>query len=314
MTEKNITATVNFYLLGFKNICKYRTVIFIFILASYTTTIIIDSIIIQLVSTRKCFGSPMYFFLKNFLCSEILLVTFIVPNMLRVIWLNGATISIPACIAQSYLYCASASTECYLLAAMAYDRYLAICKPLHYNNMMGKNLQHNLVVFCWVFGFLLTSVTLYLLCQLDFCGPNTINHYFCDLAPIEELACSDTLVIQREILILSVPLIVTPFFSVVMSYIYILIAILGMPSVTGRKKAFLTCSSHLSVVGMFYGTLVIVYMIPSKGQLQSVNKVISVLYTVVTPLFNPFIYSIRNHEIRGAISTLSIKKWLQNKK
>ncbi|XP_072254941.1 olfactory receptor 11A1-like [Pyxicephalus adspersus] len=233
--------------------------------------------------------------------------------MLRVIWLKGATMSIPVCIAQSYLYCASASTECYLLAAMAYDRYLAICKPLHYNNMMGKNLQHNLVVFCWVFGILLTLITLYLLCQLNFCGPNTINHYFCDLAPIVELACSDTSVIQTEILVLSVPIIVTPFISVVTRYIYILTAILGMSSVMGRKKAFSTCSSHLSVVGMFYGTLVIIYVVPSKGQLQSVNKVISVLYTVVTPLFNPFIYSIRNQDIRGAISTLRIIKWFKTR-
>ncbi|KAM5171499.1 olfactory receptor 11L1-like [Mantella aurantiaca] len=276
-------------------------------------TIIIDVFIIKLVSTRKCFSSPMYFFLKNFLYSEIVVVTLIVPNMLRVIWLKGATISIPCCIAQSYLYCASASTECYLLAVMSYDRYLAICKPLLYNKIMSQSLQHNLVVFCWVFGFLLTLITLYLLSQLEFCGPNTINHYFCDLAPIVELACSDTSVIQIEILILSIPIIVTPFISVVTSYVYVLVAILGMSSNTGRKKAFSTCSSHLSVVGMFYGTLVIIYVVPSKGHLQSVNKVISVLYTVITPLFNPFIYSIRNKDIRDAMSTQSIIKWVQNK-
>ncbi|XP_077327786.1 olfactory receptor 11A1-like, partial [Lithobates pipiens] len=227
--------------------------------------------------------------------------------------LNGATIPISDCIAQSYLYCASASTECYLLAVMAYDRYLAICKPLLYNRIMGRNFQHNLTVFCWVFGFLSQLITLYLLSKLEFCGPNTINHYFCDLAPLVDLACSDTSVLQREIVILAIPIIVTPFISVVTSYIYVLIAILSMSSITSRKKAFSTCSSHLSVVGMFYGTLVMIYVVPSKGHLQSVNKVMSIMYTVVTPLFNPFIYSIRNKEIRDAMSMLIIIRWMQNK-
>ncbi|XP_040197743.1 olfactory receptor-like protein HbT3 [Rana temporaria] len=269
---------------------------------AYTAALFIDGVIIVAVSTRKFAASPMYLFIKNFLCSEMLLVTLVVPNMLRVIWLNGATISIPCCIAQSYLYCASGSTESYLLSAMAYDRYLAICKPLLYNKIMSQNLQHSLVIFCWVLGFMSTLITMGFVTQLKFCGPNIIDHYFCDLAPFVDLACSDTSSFEMEILILSFPIMVIPFILVLVSYSCVVITILRMSSITGRKKAFSTCSSHLSVVTIYFGSLIIIYLIPSSS--QTLNKIVSVLYTVVTPLFNPFIYTIRNKEIRAVI-----RKW-----
>ncbi|XP_040197744.1 olfactory receptor 11A1-like [Rana temporaria] len=231
--------------------------------------------------------------------------------MLKIIWLNGAFISIPGCIAQSYLYCASGSTECYLLAAMAYDRYLAICKPLLYNKIMSQKLQYSLVIFCWMLGFTSTLITMSLLTQLQFCGPNIIDHYFCDLAPFVDLACSDTSVLEMEIFILSFPIMVIPFILILVSYSCVVIAILHMSSITGRKKAFSTCSSHLSVVIMFYGSLIIIYLVPSSS--QTLNKMISVVYTVVTPLFNPFIYSIRNKDIRAVIHDLFTLQPIHNK-
>ncbi|XP_077329752.1 olfactory receptor 11A1-like [Lithobates pipiens] len=310
MSEQNGTEITEFLLLGFQDLGRSMIVIFIFILVAYTSALFIDVLIIVLLSTRPILTSPMYFFLKHFLFSEMLMVTLIVPNMLKIIWLKGAFISIPGCIAQSYLYCASGSTECYLLAAMAYDRYLAICKPLLYNKIMSQKFQYSLVIFCWMLGFTSTLITMSLLTQLKFCGPNIIDHYFCDLAPFVDLACSDTSVLEMEIFIFSFPIMVIPFILILVSYSCVVIAILRMSSITGSKKAFSTCSSHLSIVIMFYGSLIIIYLVPSS---QTLNKMISVVYTVVTPLFNPFIYSIRNQDIRAVICTLIPLQPIHNK-
>lgn len=194
---------------------------------------------------------------------------------------------------------------------MAYERYLAICKPLLYNKIMSQKLQYSLVIFCWMLGFTLTLITISLLTQFKFCGPNIIDHYFCDLAPFVDLACSDTSVLEMEIFILSFSIMVIPFILILVSYSCVIIAILRMSSITGRKKAFLTCSSHLSVVMMYYGSLIIIYMVPSSS--QTLNKMISVVYTVVTPLFNPFIYSIRNQDIRAVIRALITQQPIHNK-
>ncbi|XP_063785677.1 olfactory receptor 11A1-like [Pseudophryne corroboree] len=187
---------------------------------------------------------------------------------------------------------------------MSYDRYLAICNPLHYTTIMTIKLQQSLVIYCWVFGFLLTQITLNFLCQLQFCGPNIINHFFCDLVPFVELSCSYSHALQLEILIVAVPIMVIPFILIFISYICVFIAILGISSTTGRKKTFSTCSSHLSVVTVFYGTLITIYLVPANGRSLTVNKFIALLYIVITPLFNPIIYSLRNKEIRVVIGNL----------
>ncbi|KAM5171500.1 olfactory receptor 10A3-like [Mantella aurantiaca] len=224
--------------------------------------------------------------------------------MLRILWLGGAPMSIPGCIAQSYFGCVLGATDCYLLAAMAYDRYLAICKPLHYSKIMVPRLQYFLVIFCWVMGILLTSITLIFLVKLEFCGPNIIDHYYCDLNPLIELSCSDTSVLQIEILVLSFLILVMPFLFVLVSYACVFVTILSMSSITGRKKAFSTCSSHISVVGMLYGFLIINYTIPVKRYPVVINKVISLIFTVGTPLLSPIIYIMRNQDIRNVIKTL----------
>ncbi|XP_063785690.1 olfactory receptor 10A3-like, partial [Pseudophryne corroboree] len=232
----------------------------------------------------------------------------IIPNMLRVIWLEGATISITGCIAQSYLYVAFACSECHLLAVMSYDRYLAICNPLRYSTIMNIRLQRSLVIYCWVFGFLVTQITIHFLFQLQFCGSNVIDHFFCDLGPFIELSCSSTYALQLDIFIFSVLVIVIPFILVVISYICVFTTILGITSKTGKKKTFSTCSSHLSVVTMYYGTLITIYLVPASGDSLTMNKVIALLYIVVTPLFNPIIYSLKNQEMRAIMGKLlSIK-------
>ncbi|XP_063785695.1 olfactory receptor 11L1-like [Pseudophryne corroboree] len=187
---------------------------------------------------------------------------------------------------------------------MSYDRYLAICHPLRYTTIMTTKLQHSLVIYCWAFGFLLTQITLIFLCQLQFCGPNVIDHFFCDAVPFVELSCTYNYALQLEIVIIDIPIVIIPFILVVISYICVFTTILGISSTTGRKKTFSTCSSHLTVVTMFYGTLITIYLVPANRDFLTVNKLIALLYIVVTPLFNPIIYSLRNQEIRDIMGNL----------
>ncbi|XP_040197745.1 olfactory receptor 11A1-like [Rana temporaria] len=222
--------------------------------------------------------------------------------------MDGATISVTACITQSYLFVASGATECYLLTVMSYDRYLAICKPLHYNTIMDDTLQYFLVIFCWISTFLLTLIPLSILVMLKFCGQNVIDHYFCDLAPFVTIACSDTSVLEIDIFVLTIPMVALPCVLIIVSYVWICVVILRMPSIGSRKKAFSTCSTHLLVVGMFYGAVLINYFTPVKGHSVAINKMLSIVFTVVTPLFNPIIYSLRNQDIHAVICSY-IRRW-----
>nr|DBA29809.1 TPA: hypothetical protein GDO54_005869 [Pyxicephalus adspersus] len=206
MENKSQTLVAQLFFLGFRELGWFQNLLFILILTAYTMTVAFNILIITLVSTRQRLNFPMYFLLKNFLGSEMFSVTIVIPNLLSMLWFGGAAMSIPGCIAQSYFCGVTGSTECYLLAAMPYDRYLAICKPLYYNVIMDLSLQYFLVIFCWLMSFLLTFITLSFLVQLTFCGSNIIDHYYCDLSPLLDLACSDISAFQVEIFILSVPL------------------------------------------------------------------------------------------------------------
>ncbi|KAG9471040.1 olfactory receptor 6F1-like [Eleutherodactylus coqui] len=302
MSMENHTTDNKFLLLGFPEIKDSKTIaLFHVILVVYIMTLIINCAIIVLVSIKPQLHSAMYFFLQQLSFIESVFLTVVVPNMLRVIWLEGATISIAGCIFQSYVYCAVGCSECHLLTVMAYDRYLAICHPLRYNDIMNTKLQHSLVIYCWVFGFLLTQITPIFLCQLSFCRSHVIDHFFCDPVNFVELSCTLKSALQLEILVLSIPVIVLPFVLVIISYIYVFITIFGISSAGGRKKTFSTCSSHLTVVIMYFGTLVTIYMVPANGDTLTINKLISFLYIVVTPLLNPLIYSLRNQEIRAIL-------------
>ncbi|XP_056425610.1 olfactory receptor 6B1-like [Hyla sarda] len=260
--ESHSTVT-EFLLLGFPDVKGSRAVVLFYVmLIIYIMTLGINSTIAVLVSIKPQLRSPMYFFLQQLSFVESTFLSVIVPHMLRVIWLEGATISIIGCIVQTYLYCAIGCAECHLLTVMAYDRYLAICNPLRYNTIMNTRLQHSLIIYCWVFGFLLTQITLNFLCQLHFCGPLVIDHFFCDLVPFVELSCSHKSALQLEIFIGAIPIIILPFVLVVISYICVFTTILGISSVKVKKKTFSTCSSHLTVVSLYFGALITIYMIP----------------------------------------------------
>ncbi|KAM4675901.1 olfactory receptor 6B1-like [Discoglossus pictus] len=304
MFELNQTTIRTFMLLGFQNPPIFNTVLFIWFLLIYILTLAGNLIIIILVLKCKSLNSPMYYFLSQLSTSDILLTTNITPNMLYVISNRGVIMYITNCITQFYFYGSSATVECLLLTIMSYDRYLAICNPLHYNSIMDIRLRFHLVFWSWVLAFTVTLCIVLLICNLQFCGYHSIDHYFCDLKPLLELSCTDNSIVELIDFILAIPFTLFPFIFIIFTYVSIFLTILRISSITGRQKAFSTCTAHLIVVSTYYGTLVTVYMVPSKGHTLNINKIISLLYTVGTPFFNPIIYSLRNQEIKVSLIKL----------
>ncbi|KAM4707061.1 olfactory receptor 10A7-like [Discoglossus pictus] len=300
--NENQTHIREFLMLGFQTSQEISILLFILFLVVYVLTIAENLSIIILVSICKQLGSPMYFFLSNLSVCEILLTSNVIPKMLYLLLTNWKSITVEECFVQFYFFGTAATTECFLLAVMSFDRFLAICVPLHYNAIMDQKMCLYLALNVWAVGLMATVGTIILLGRLQFCGPNVIDHFFCDREPILNLSCSDTLMVRIESLVFSFIITIFPFVVIIWSYTSIILTILKMTTMTGRQKAFSTCSSHLLVVSMYYGTLIMMYIVPSSGQSLNVNKVLSLLYTVVTPFLNPIIYSLRNKDMKGALT------------
>ncbi|XP_063302607.1 olfactory receptor 11L1-like [Pelobates fuscus] len=300
----NQTIVTEFLLLGFQNLQSFKILIFVFFLILYLVTLCGNLLIIWLVVSNNSLQSPMYIFLTHLSISDLLLTTVIVPNTLYIIYNEGGTMSFSGCVAQFSLYAFSEVSECFVLSIMAYDRYMAICKPLRYSTLMNPVVCIKMIIIsCILILCMILTDTLSLI-QLHFCGPNIINHFFCDLVPLMELSCSDTYYLEVNIYILSIFVIISPFLIITGSYVYIIQAVLRISTTSGRWKTFSTCSSHLTVVGIFFGTVIGSYMVPAKGKSLTVSKCISLFYTVVTPMINPIIYSLRNRDIKEAIKKL----------
>ncbi|XP_075128415.1 olfactory receptor 6F1-like [Leptodactylus fuscus] len=299
--DVNSTAFTEFFILGFPELNDYKLTFFSIILILYSMTICENLLIISLVSTSQRLQSPMYFFLGHLAFTDIVLITIVLPKFLEVIIREGSTIPYVECLAQFELYGGTVCTESYLLTAMSYDRYLAICKPLHYISMMNAKLRYGLTFSSWILSFTLVSVILSLLAELDFCGSNIINHLFCEFSPILELSCSDTSSVNVNMTVLSVPVILINFTCVMISYIYIFRTIFGISTTSGRQKTFFTCSSHLVAVSIYYVSMFVIYTLPNRGNLLTVNKFISLVFIVLYPLLNPIIYSLRNKEIQASV-------------
>ncbi|XP_040294417.1 olfactory receptor 5P3-like [Bufo bufo] len=274
----------------------------------YMATLLGNFLIIILVSRSHQLHTPMYYFLLHLSFCDIVFTTNIAPTMLHNILYDVGKISMKHCISQFYLYGASTVAECYILTLMSCDRYLAICNPLHYTSIINLDVCLRLVGGSWLSGFLITLCTSIMLFHRDFCGPKVIDHFICDLTPLLKLSCSDTFSFEVIVFVLSIPIIVIPFMFIVVTYVNIFIAVLKISSTSGKQKTFSTCSSHLTSVGTYYGTLTIIYVVPRRGHLLRVNKALYLLYTVITPLFNPLIYSLRNQDIRKAIEMLFYKR------
>ncbi|XP_063302574.1 olfactory receptor 11L1-like [Pelobates fuscus] len=303
---ENQTMVTEIILLGFHHLHSMRHLLFSIILVVYCLTISGNVLIIVLVSCFRHLHFPMYFFLTQMSISDILLTTCIAPRMLSIVHYEGGIVSLKACITQYFFFGALESLECLLLTVMSYDRYLAICNPLQYNSIMDHAFCVKLIVISWVLGFFVALIIVLSIMQLVFCGPNIIDHFFCDLDPLLKLLCSDTLIIHIEVLLLCVIVLITPFLMVIVSYVYIALTIAKIPSISGKKKAFSTCSSHLTVVSIYYGTLISIYTVPTNERSLSTSKILSMFFTVVTPMLNPIIYSLRNNDIREALKKINL--------
>ncbi|XP_017523541.3 olfactory receptor 10AG1-like [Manis javanica] len=308
LTEKpNITATVEFILLGFSDVPNLQWILFGIFLVIYLTILMCNGIIILITRIDPALQIPMYFFLSTFSFLEICYVSVTVPRMLVDLLTQKGNISFFACATQMCFVLMFGGSECLLLAVMAYDRYVAICSPLHYPLVMNHRVCIQLVVASWIGG---VPVVIGQTCQifsLPFCGSNTINHFFCDLPPVLKLACGNTFVNEIAVYVVAVVFITIPFLLIVISYGKIISNILRLSSAGGRAKAFSTCSSHLVVVVLFYGTATVTYLQPKPNQSAEIGKLVSLFYTVLIPTLNPIIYTLRNKEIMLALRKLVTK-------
>lgn len=297
---ENQTNLNEFILVGFSYLGELQTVLFLVFLMTYLVTIMGNMLIILLIKLNPSLQTPMYFFLVNLSFLEICYTTSVVPQLLIHLLSDQKVISKVGCAAQMYAFTILGLTECCLLAAMAYDRYIAICYPLHYTVIMNHKVCIQLAAVSWITGISVEVVQITCIFSLSFCGSKRIEHFFCDIPPLVKKACTDTLKYEIVVLPVSVLFIMTPFLLIILSYVRIIFSILKLPSAEGRKKAFSTCSSHLMVVTLFYGTALFTYLRPKNNNSSEGDKMISLMYTVVTPVLNPIIYTLRNKEVKGA--------------
>ncbi|XP_077169940.1 olfactory receptor 10A7-like [Paroedura picta] len=297
---ENQTSLNEFILEGFSELAELQILLFLLFLMTYVITITGNMLIILLIKINPSLQTPMYYFLVHLSALEICYTTSVVPQMLIHLLTRHKTISKAGCAAQMYVFAILGLTECCLLAAMAFDRYVAICSPLHYTVIMNHQVCIQLAVASWVTGITVEVIQTTWIFSLPFCRSNLIQHFFCDIPPLMKMACTDTFKNEIVILAVSVVFIMGPFVLIILSYIRIGYTILKLPSAAGRKKAFSTCSSHLMVVTLFYGTALFTYLRPKSSNTPGSDKMIALMYTVVTPVLNPIIYTLRNKEVKGA--------------
>ncbi|KAM5289130.1 olfactory receptor 6C74-like [Ctenodactylus gundi] len=305
---KNRTILSTIILLGLTRDPDWQIVIFLFLFITYLLSITGNLIIIFLTLLDPHLKTPMYFFLRNFSVLEISLTTTCIPRFLASIVTMDKTISYDACLTQIFFGLSFGIAEFFLLAAMSYDRYVAICKPLHYATIMSHRLCHRLVFTCWLSGLLIIIPGVIVSQSLEFCGENIIDHFFCDYFPILQLSCSDTHVIELSNFVFAIITLLVTLTLVTLSYANIVRTILKIPSAQQRKKAFSTCSSHAIVVSISYGSCIFMYIRPSSEARISLNKGVAVLTTSIAPVLNPFIYTLRNKQVKQAAKDI-VKKW-----
>ncbi|XP_069460912.1 olfactory receptor 6B9-like [Ambystoma mexicanum] len=304
----NMTVVPEFSLLGFQVFPEVKPLLFLIFFTIYLLTVAGNVLIVVTVHLEDSLHSPMYFFLGNLSLLDVWSTSNVVPTLLGGLLMDVNIISFYRCLMQYFCFGWMASTECFLLAVMAYDRYLAICYPLHYTTLMRQQSCLLLAVSTWMVGFFVSLNADYLMSMVQFFDRTEVDHFFCDFEPLLKAACSDTSWIKTITFVISSAITSVPFLFIIVSYLYIISAILRIPSAKGRKKAFSTCSSHLTVVITYFGILIIMYVVPSAGLSLNLNKALSLLYTVATPMFNPIVYALRNKAIMDAL-----RKYLRKK-
>ncbi|KAM7238487.1 hypothetical protein CapIbe_010007 [Capra ibex] len=308
MTRGNQSHITEFLLLGLTSDPKQQVWLFASFLVMYLVNVGGNSVIIAAIRGDVRLHTPMYFFLSNLSFVDICFTNVIVPQMLANMQSKSKKVPFTQCLTQMYFFVACAITDSFLLAAMALDRYVAICHPLRYTTTMNPRRCFQLVTASWLVSHLHSLTHTILMAHLSFCGPNTIHHFFCDVQPLLMLSCSDTSVNELLAFTEGSLVIMSPFIFITVSYVYITHAVLRVPSRRGRYKVFSTCGPHLMVVALYYGTAISVYIRPSSTYSVTKDRVVTVIYTVVIPMLNPFIYSLRNRDMKQALRKLARRK------
>ncbi|CAI5791082.1 olfactory receptor 5V1-like [Podarcis lilfordi] len=305
---ENITLVTEFILMGLSDLPAVRFALFAAFLLIYLITLLGNGTILLAIGADSHLHNPMYFFLTNLSLLDICCPTATVPKMLENLLSERNTISFVGCVLQLYFLVALAGTEVFLLAAMAYDRYVAICNPLRYTVIMSKKLCLQMAAGTWVTGFLNSLLHTVMTFTLPYCKSNRVNQYYCDIPPVLALSCASTYAAEMVVLIVGGIFGVGAFLVTLVSYIYIISTILRIRSSEGKRKAFSTCASHLMVVCLFYGTTIFTYIRPSSSHHPDQDRLVSMLYGVITPMLNPLIYSLRNKEVKGALKRVIVNK------
>ncbi|XP_055456270.1 olfactory receptor 3 [Psammomys obesus] len=308
MRLRNQSSESEFLLLGLPIRPEQRGVVFTLFLAMYLTTVLGNLLIILLIRLDSRLHTPMYFFLSHLAFTDISFSSVTIPKMLTKVQSQYVPITYEGCVSQTHFFIFFADLDSFLITSMAYDRYVAICHPLHYTAIMRQSLCAMLVAVSWVIAFACALLHTLLLAQLSFCADHTVPHFFCDLGALLKLSCSDTSLNQLVIFTAGLAAIMLPLLCILVSYGHIGFTILKVPSTKGICKALSTCGSHLSVVALYYGSIIGLYFLPPSNSTSDSNIIASVMYTVVTPMLNPFIYSLRNKDMKGALRKLLSKK------
>ncbi|XP_018414825.1 PREDICTED: olfactory receptor 15-like [Nanorana parkeri] len=279
-------------------------VMFVVFLIIFLMTIVGNSLIILAVRVNIQLQTPMYFFLSNLSVLEMFYTSITIPNILSLIARGTNVISFTGCIIQVYLFTLCATTECILLACMACDRYVAICRPLHYTVIINREVCLCLAALAWLSGILNSTINTVVTSGLWFCGSNSIERLYCEVQPLIHLSCSDTHTSHILATLSAAVFGVSCLIFILISYTFILVAIFRIPSRYSRQKTFSTCASHVTVVVLYFGSLIFMYLLPNNSSSEKLNSAISMIYSTITPMLNPIIYSLRNHQVLGALKCL----------
>uniref|UniRef100_G3TYU7 Olfactory receptor n=2 Tax=Loxodonta africana TaxID=9785 RepID=G3TYU7_LOXAF len=298
---QNHTTVTSFILLGLTDQADLKQLLFAIFLLIYSMTLVGNLGMIDLIHTSSPLHTPMYFLLSVLSFLDICNSSVFTPRLLTSFLTTDKSISFAGCVVQMALMNLHGTGECLLLTIMAYDRFVAICHPLLYHTIMSKRLCVQLVVLAYAVGMFISAVQTGNAFSLRFCGPNIIDHYFCDIPPVLQLACSDTTT-ANIVLLFFAALATVPTVSVILvSYAYILVTICRMRSLEAQRKAFSTCASHLTALSLFYGSVFLVYLQPNPESASAYNKILSVFYTIVIPMLNPLVYSLKNKDVKAAV-------------
>ncbi|XP_045854938.1 olfactory receptor 6F1-like [Meles meles] len=310
MDVTNETTVTQFIFLGLSGVYYLRLTLFVIFLTVYLLSLMGNTLIIFIVLMDITLQTPMYIFLGNLSFLEIWYITATVPKLLATCLSQAVSISVSGCLTQYYFFFSLGATECILLAVMAYDRYLAICSPLRYSLLMNLQMCLWFSAGSWIGGFIAPLPPTILISHLNFCGPQKINHFFCDSDPIFKLSCSDTFLVETLGYTCTSIVILSSLLLTMSSYGYIVVTIIRLSSQKAQKKTFSTCASHLTVVTIYYATIIFAYVHPPAKHNFTIGKVISVFYCVVTPLVNPLIYTLRNKDVKTAFRKVLERKRL----